>query len=160
MGPPPLSTRLIAAFSRRRLVAGAAVALFVIGGSVAAQAASSSGATAASGMLTVDGTDYRFAPSTCLITGGQFVVAGSGIDGDEQFWVAASSAEIDLAVGTNSEVAEPSEDQMWLVSDETPSWTAAGNVVSAEASMSDPRRADAPASTGVLEFDCGTDGPT
>ena len=136
------------------------VALFVIGGSVAAQAASSPAAVDGSGTLTVDGVVYPFTPTTCLITSDQFVVAGSGADGDERFWVAGSTTEIDLAIGTSTETAEPAEHQLWLVSDAAPSWRAADTVVTARTVMSDPRRNDATTLIGLLEFDCGPARPT
>ncbi len=132
----------------------------MIGGSFAAQATSSAGADQRTGTLTVDGHEYRFTPSTCLITSEDFVVAGSGVDDDEQFWVAASSTELDLAVGTGSETEKPAEDQLWLLSDEAPSWRAGGTVVTAVAPMSDHRRTGSTSVVGKLEFDCGAARPT
>ncbi|MGI9615593.1 MAG: hypothetical protein ACR2QO_21955 [Acidimicrobiales bacterium] len=128
--------------------------IFVLGASIAAQAVSDSAAAEGSGVLTVDGVDYRFTPTTCLITSDDFVAAGPGVDGDEQFWVSASSVSLDLAVGTESEIDKPSEDQLWLLSDDPIAWEADGNTVTAEASMSDHRLPESNEMAGALELSC------
>jgi hypothetical protein len=142
------------ALTRRRIVAALAVVMFVVGASFAAQAMSEPELVDGSGTLTVDDVAYRFTPTTCLITSDDFVAAGRGLDGDEQFWVSASSVGLDLAVGTESEIDEPAEDQLWLMSDEQVSWQADGNTVTATASMSDHRAPDSVAVEGSLELNC------
>ena len=157
--PIPEASRPLSAFqpfalTRRRVVAMAAVVLFIAGGSVAAQAMSEPERVDGSGTLTVDGVVYHFTPTTCLITSDDFVAAGRGTDGDEQFWVSASSVSLDLAVGTESEIEEPAEDQLWLVSDDPVSWQVEGNTVTARASMSDRRIPESGAMPGSLELNC------
>lgn len=108
-----------------------------------------------SGTLTVDGIVYIFTPTTCLISEKDFVAAGTGVEAGEQFWVSASNVRLDLAVGTESEIDEPAEDQLWLISDEIVDWNARGRTVTASAPMTDHRSPQSTTVLGSLELDCG-----
>jgi hypothetical protein len=128
--------------------------MFIAGASYAAQAVSDTEQVDSSGTLTVDGIEYQFTPTTCLITSDEFVAAGHGVDGDDQFWVSASSVSLDLAVGTESEIEEPAEDQLWLMSDDPVSWQVDGSTVTARAPMSDHRLPESTTMMGALELNC------
>jgi len=107
-----------------------------------------------SGTLTVDGVVYRFTPTTCLISDEDFVATGTGFDDGEQFWVSASSVGLDLAVGTESEIDEPADDQLWLINNESVDWKATGNTVTAWAPMTDQRSPTSTTVVGALELRC------
>ena len=79
-----------------------------------------------SARLDVGGVVYEFTPSTCTITDGDFVAAGSGEIGGETFWVSASTDELNLAVGTTNEFDRPADDAVWLSSVEGIDWTSQG----------------------------------
>ena len=111
-----------------------------------------------SGTLTVDGIVYEFTPTTCVISDEDFVAAGTGFDDGERFWVSASSVGLDLAVGTESEIEEPAEDQLWLISeDEVIDWSAQDETVIAEANMTDQRSPQSTTVHGSLELHCDVD---
>ncbi len=141
----------------RRIVLAAAVAVIaVLGLGFADNRVDGSPALIdGSGTLTVDGNVYEFTPTTCLISEEDFVAAGTGFDDGERFWVSASSVGLDLAVGTENEIEEPADDQLWLISeDEAIDWTATDETVTARASMIDSRSPQSTTVVGSLELHC------
>lgn len=106
------------------------------------------------GTLTVDGDVYAFTPTTCFISEQDFVAAGIGYRESEQFWVSASSASLDLTVGTKNEIDQPAHDQLWLASDQPVDWRASGQTIVANAEMSDHRTPGGATVTGRLELRC------
>ena len=142
---------------RKRFVVGGVIvavgALALIVGQMVSDAEVVTGA----GTLTVGGVVYHFTPTTCLISDEDFVATGHGLDDGEQFWVSASSVGLDLAVGTESEIEEPADDQLWLISDDAPEWTADGNTVTARAPMADRRSPQSTTVVGSLELRCDAD---
>ncbi len=106
------------------------------------------------GTLTVGDHVYYFRPTSCVISDEDFAAAGTGIDDGQRFWVSASSIGLDLAVGTSSEIEQPADDQLWLVSDDRVDWEIHDDTVSATASMADRRVADATPVLGALELHC------
>ena len=110
--------------------------------------------TRGAGTLTVGGITYAFTPTTCFISDADFVAAGPGSDGSDRYWVSASSVSLDLTVGTENEIDEPDDDQLWLVSDDSVEWRATGQTVVASASMNDRRSPGTTAVVGSLELTC------
>lgn len=106
------------------------------------------------GTLTIGDETYVFTPTTCFISDEDFAAAGTGFDGSERFWVSASSVSLDLTVGTDNEVSQPADDQVWLVADEGLHWQATGQTVVARASMTDRRTPGSTTMLGALELRC------
>lgn len=113
-----------------------------------------SGSGSGSGILVIDGTSYEFTSTACFISEDEFAAAGTGYDNGQRFWVSASSANLDLSVGTESAIDQPADDQLWLISDELIDWQSAGDTVVAHAPMSDRRATDAETVVGTLELHC------
>ncbi|MCP4225493.1 MAG: hypothetical protein GY773_19330 [Actinomycetia bacterium] len=111
-----------------------------------------------SGTLVVDDTTYTFTPTTCFISEEDFVAAGKGVLDTQQFWVTASGVGLDLAVGTENEIDQPADDQLWLVADDTIDWHATGQTIVAQAEMSDRRTPEVEPVVGSLELHCDNDG--
>lgn len=116
-----------------------------------------SGSSEGSGVLTIGEATYTFTPITCFVSEEDFVAAGTGVDGSEQFWVSASSINLDLIFGTDNEVDQPADDQLWLASENVINWNATGQTVVARAPMSDRRTPDSTEVVGSLEVRCGND---
>ena len=106
------------------------------------------------GTLTIGDTTYAFTPTACFISDEDFVAAGTGFDGDDRFWVSASSVSLDLAVGTKTEIDQPADDQLWLNANENVDWTATGQTVVARAPMADRRSPGSTTVMGSLELRC------
>jgi hypothetical protein len=106
------------------------------------------------GTLTIDDDVYPFTPTTCFITDQDFVAAGTGSSGSDQFWVSASSSGLNLTFGTENEIDHPPSDKLWLVSDDTIDWFATGRKVTAQTEMSDHRIPGFTPVTGHLELRC------
>ena len=124
---------------------------------MAERAETDAAVSSGSGILTVDGLSYPFTPTTCFISEEDFVAAGPGFVDTDQFWVSASSVSLDLAVGTEGELDQPTDDQVWLISNANVDWHATGRTVVAEAPMSDRRSPDSPTVVGTLELRCDAD---
>ncbi|MGF1597292.1 MAG: hypothetical protein ACFCVK_10255 [Acidimicrobiales bacterium] len=109
---------------------------------------------AGTGTLVVDGVTYHFSPTTCRISDEDFVAAGAGSDGDDEFWVSASSVGLDLSLGTADEQAEPADDKKWLISADGVNWEATGDTVTAEAPMIDRHSPGSTTVVGSLHVRC------
>ena len=109
-----------------------------------------------SGTLTVAGETYSFTPTTCFVSEEDFVAAGPGYQGTTRYWVSASGVSLDLAFGTENEVDQPADSQVWLVSDELIDWDATNGGVVAKATMTDRRDPDSPTFLGTLSVRCST----
>lgn len=108
-----------------------------------------------SGTLTIDGVDYDFAATTCLISEDDFVAAGTGFDGQNQFWVSASSGVLDLSVGTENDIDKPEDNQLWLVNQEPVDWHVSNETVMAKAPVSDQRSPNSDPTIASLRLRCG-----
>lgn len=110
--------------------------------------------TAETGRLDVDGVTYTFVPTTCTITESDFVAAGSGRIDDQAFWVSASRDGVDLAIGPESQVDQPDENQVWLSSVQAVEWEASDGSITATALMADERQANSRHFRGSLSVEC------
>lgn len=139
-------------------VLGLFVSVVVLAGFAYSVSAFGQGSDAieASGQVEIDGTVYRFAPTTCTITDTDFLAAGEGeIDGEE-FWVSASPDRINLAVGSSTGVQRVGTDDLWLMSVDKVSWEIVGRTIIASVEMRDERDTNAPSLDGNLSVDCST----
>jgi len=108
----------------------------------------------ASGVLDVDNTRFEFVPTACTATETDFVAAGSGTLDGEPFWVSATSRSVSLRVGTDSEVARPDDEQLWLTSVGEVTWQADGDGISVTAVMVDSRVEQSAKRPAVLSVPC------
>ena len=107
--------------------------------------------------LTVDGTVYDFELATCAMPGTDFLASGHGADGEVDYWLSASGATIELVGGTSSEVDQPIEGEVWLISDDPIEWlTTESGTVRAEASFRDRRVPGFTPLHGLLDVRCDT----
>lgn len=107
-----------------------------------------------SGVLMVGDDTYSFTPTTCFISDGDFVAAGTGIHSSQQFWVSASSGNLQLTFGTKTELDQPADDQLWLVANDGITWWPSGQTVTAKASMTDRRLLEPVAVDSSLTVSC------
>lgn len=144
--PERTSTRLAA-------VLAAVAALVLVGILVSA---SGDDRAEPSASLEIDGTTYRFAPSTCTVTDSDFLAAGPGrIDGQD-YWVSISSSGAELAFGTSDEMTRSDdEDDLWLRSIGEIAWDPIDDAtVEADVTMGDARVAQSPQLLGHFVFSC------
>lgn len=107
-----------------------------------------------SASLVVDGVTYRFAPTTCTVTDSDFLAAGSGMINGETFWISASADRVNLAIGPETEVERPEDDQVWLVSVQEVRWQATNQDITASALLGDERVTDSPQVRSELSVSC------
>ena len=109
-----------------------------------------------SGTLVIGDHTYAFTPTTCFISDEDFVAAGTGVFEAQQFWVTASAIGLDLTVGTENEIDQPADDQLWLVADDMVQWHATGQTIMARAEMTDRRTPEAQPVVGSLKLNCAS----
>jgi hypothetical protein len=124
---------------------------FAFGISSAGLASSDSPQTAE---LDVAGVRYVFAPSTCSVSDTDFIAAGTGNINGESFWISASGASVNLALGEDDEAERPEDDKLWLVSVEDVSWRNSDGAITATALMRDERDTNAETVRGNLSIRC------
>ena len=108
------------------------------------------------GSLVVDGHTYQFTTDNCVITDDEFIAAGTGSNAGDPFRVAASISSIELAFGTDGELSEPAPGQLWLQSDQPPTWTASEKAVTATVDLRNPLDPQSAAFPAALELSCPT----
>jgi len=102
------------------LVAALAFAVNDTGGETSPVTTVEPGAAA---VLVVDGVDYVFELDTCFVGEDSFVVAGHGIQDNEDFRVLASPSEVELAFGVVDESAPVPDDSLWFGTKDSVSWS-------------------------------------
>lgn len=110
--------------------------------------------TAGTAMLSVDGVDYTFTPTSCFVSDEQFAAAGDGFIRGQRFWVSASNVNLDLSVGTENALDDPAEGLPWFMSVDDINWSTAGQAVTASATMLDRHGADPDPIVGSFELTC------
>lgn len=125
------SSPLIAFVVALALVLVVAFATFVAGSDAAADG---------TGTVTVDDAVYSFEAETCTVSDGDFVAAGPGSLDGAPFWVSASSSDITVAFGVESELQQPDSSRLWLSSDGPIQWEHDGSVVNATTVLFDVRQ--------------------
>lgn len=136
---------------------GLALAALVTTGVIGFAVRNSMGsATVDSGELEIDGTAYLFTPSTCTITDGGFLTAGSGEVDGEEFWISISPDGAELALGTSDEMSRSDDDNdLWLTSVGEVSWEPVDETtVEADVTMGNARVAESPMLQGHAVVTC------
>ena len=110
--------------------------------------------SAGQGSLLVDGQTYQFTTDNCVITNDEFIAAGTGSNGGELFRIAASISSIELAFGTDDELSEPADGQLWLQSDQPPTWSASENAVTATVDLRNPLDPQSAGLPATLRLNC------
>ena len=137
------------------LILLAAVATILMAADLAQSDSSLAGGSAS---LEFSDDRYSFSPTTCVVSNDGFVVSGNGTHQSERFWLNASAADIQLAVGVESELDTPADDQLWLTSVGDIEWRrTADQGIEAEAQLLDSRDPDSAVVTGVFEVRCDND---
>ncbi|MEM7341803.1 MAG: hypothetical protein AAF467_24365 [Actinomycetota bacterium] len=137
------------------LVVLAALAIVAMAADLAQSDSSLAGGSAT---LDIQADHYAFAPGTCVVSADGFVVSGSGTFQSERFWVNASASTIQIAVGVESELDTPPDDQLWLTSVGDVEWRrTADQGIEADADLVDSRNPDASAIPGHFEVRCDND---
>ncbi len=109
-----------------------------------------------SALLTIDGTDYAFTPTTCFVGDDTFVAAGPSGGGSDQYVVAASPSLVEIIFGVSDE-AEPIEaDTRWYATVEPVDWRLLGNGVSTRVDLHERGDAETPAQRADLVIQCGS----
>ena len=134
------------------LLAAAAFAVVRSGSEVTPATAVSPNSDA---VLIVDGVDYPFELDTCFVGNDSFVVAGHGRQNDEDFRVLASPSEVELAFGVVDEATPVPEDSLWLVSEDSVSWSANEAAVTAWLELGERLGDDQIVHAAQLRIDCG-----
>ncbi len=106
------------------------------------------------GSLRVDGQTYQFSTDNCVITDDEFIAAGTGSNAGDPFRVAASISSIELAFGTDDELSEPAAGQLWLQSDQPPTWTSGENEITASVDLLNPLDPQSTAFPATLRLSC------
>jgi hypothetical protein len=107
------------------------------------------------GLLAVDGTVYRFTPSTCAISERDFVTAGAGEFAGEPFWFTSSPDRLSLSFGSATPGDRPSEDDLWLTNVDTVDWTLpSADRVEASTEVRDQRNTSSTAVTASVTVAC------
>ena len=140
----------------RFIVSATALSLLIVfGGARLAQAViPTSIEGVGSGTIVIGTQSYEFVPTDCFISDEGFVVAGTGHNGSDRFWVSASSADLDFSVGTERPTDLPTKDQQWLVSTSALEWTSDGHSIAASTVVTDKRRPGAAQHDSRLELIC------
>ncbi|MEM9893550.1 MAG: hypothetical protein AAF962_22070 [Actinomycetota bacterium] len=110
--------------------------------------------TSGTAMLSVDGVDYSFTPTSCFVSDEQFAAAGNGFVRGQRFWVSASNVNLDLSVGTEHALDDPDEGLPWFMSIDDIDWSTVGPTVSASASMIDRHTEETDPVPGLFELTC------
>ena len=131
------------------------VVIVLLGVVVVASQLTAQPAPAGTGILTIGSASHAFTATTCFVSDDDFIVAGTGLDdADDRFWLSASSANFDVAVGVEQAGDTPPTDKPWLASTDTIRWRHDGPDVSAATLLGDRRIASTTPIDGTIELRC------